>query len=751
MPPQVVHRLSHHEGKSRHSRVENRHQDDPHEWLLEHFADSPVCDSHRSSAAPEEPPQTPYISDGSPQPPVEKDSPKPPVSPPSKRAKRPKKKVPSPSRSPTPTALLEQELDGISAEHDEVDIPHAPRSPRSDADTDFGFEFDLAAGAAPDRDVDPDISMGNELDDELLSLVDDQPRHSHSHSHSYHAPSTKASRMSTATTRHEKPASVRDSVAKTSVAAAIPPPPPAPILLTAVSPSLTSPTTQADKPVASQTLSKREKAKVEGLSASMKNKEPAPKAQEKAQEKPKPKPKPRPVAKPKVKVTGEKDNTAGSSGRLTPSSSGTVAKGKGKKSAAVNAAVVAKRGISAATGPSRSRSASEMPMPAEPQPKVKPPPPPQHEEEEASEEEAVDDKLYCICKTSYDEDKVMIACDRCDEWYHTQCLNINDLEVDLIDQFVCPPCVMANPNLPLKTTYKARCLAGLKHPHPSSPDACHKPARGAFSKFCSDECGIAYMQRRIEGWGGSHAVLWASVKDTKQREGVVVKVQVLGSPDEVPQEEKRPGATVGHLIQEAHEVQQPTKTQRDRKISRLQAQLDKLAPKREEVKRDLEVILWREKLLHLATVRADSLRNECGWDQRLCMDDEDYADYGGVVLESYEEGHAQSNGVDAMQVDATLEAGEWWCRGVKKCPRHAGWQKLRASEFDFDRKAKEEAISAMTAKEREIRGQLEDAISLPVRQMVISAPPLQLLNDHQPNGVKAKPNGTSGRKGKQKN
>ena len=24
----------------------------------------------------------------------------------------------------------------------------------------------------------------------------------------------------------------------------------------------------------------------------------------------------------------------------------------------------------------------------------------------------VDDKLYCICKTKYDEDRVMIACDR---------------------------------------------------------------------------------------------------------------------------------------------------------------------------------------------------------------------------------------------------------------------------------------------------------------------------------------------------
>ena len=91
--------------------------------------------------------------------------------------------------------------------------------------------------------------------------------------------------------------------------------------------------------------------------------------------------------------------------------------------------------------------------------------------------DAADDKLYCICKTSYDEDRVMIACDRCvsvslvplpqplpvaprlwlivwlttfvcavyccrcDEWYHTSCVNMPDLEVDLVDQFICPVCI----------------------------------------------------------------------------------------------------------------------------------------------------------------------------------------------------------------------------------------------------------------------------------------------------------------------
>lgn len=35
----------------------------------------------------------------------------------------------------------------------------------------------------------------------------------------------------------------------------------------------------------------------------------------------------------------------------------------------------------------------------------------QEEEEESDGHEG--DKLYCVCKTKYDEDRFMIACDRC--------------------------------------------------------------------------------------------------------------------------------------------------------------------------------------------------------------------------------------------------------------------------------------------------------------------------------------------------
>lgn len=55
---------------------------------------------------------------------------------------------------------------------------------------------------------------------------------------------------------------------------------------------------------------------------------------------------------------------------------------------------------------SRSRSTSAMPGGSAGPDDVKSE---KQEEEETSEE---DDKLYCVCKTKYDEDKFMIACDR---------------------------------------------------------------------------------------------------------------------------------------------------------------------------------------------------------------------------------------------------------------------------------------------------------------------------------------------------
>ena len=160
-------------------------------------------------------------------------------------------------------------------------------------------------------------------------------------------------------------------------------------------------------------------------------------------------------------------------------------------------------------------------------------------------------------------------------------------------------------------------------------------------------------------------MLWASVRDTKQREGVILKVQVFEGPNGT--------LSKGHPVQEACEVQRPSKTQRERLIVRLQKELAKIEPKREQLKQELEVLSWREKLLALAIERGERVK-ECGWDQRLCFDEEEYAEFSAGVLESYQEASAgvhNSEGDDGMEVDGSgVEEGEWWCRGKRKCERH---------------------------------------------------------------------------------
>jgi hypothetical protein len=361
------------------------------------------------------------------------------------------------------------------------------------------------------------------------------------------------------------------------------------------------------------------------------------------------------------------------------------------------------------------------------------------EAEPEGEVEEVEDKLYCVCKTGYDDERVMIACDRCDEWYHTSCVHMPDLEVDLVDQFICPICVERNPHLDLRTTWKRRCLNGLRQRDPNSPDACYKPARGAFSKYCSDECGVQSMHMRISVWvenGGNRDRLWETVKNAERREGVVTSAHLL---DERSRQTTKAvdAATLG--------IVPPKITKADRELARLRARLETLVPKRETLKAELDVVAWREKVTELAIQHADTIE-QCGWDQRLCFGDEEVAEFGASVLESYEEGLNQTD------VDGTQEEAEWWCTGKKKCERHSGWQKLRMAEVEFDKEIKDQALQKLTKLEREIRKRVEDILDPQVHlgnaKMLEPSSP---LSRPTANGQsKHKPNGDLRKKGKKK-
>ncbi|KAI7898803.1 uncharacterized protein BX663DRAFT_523535 [Cokeromyces recurvatus] len=102
-----------------------------------------------------------------------------------------------------------------------------------------------------------------------------------------------------------------------------------------------------------------------------------------------------------------------------------------------------------------------------------------------------DSKLYCICRQPYDARRFMIACDRCDDWFHGECMGINEKESEFIDLYFCKAC---SDVIGKKTSWKPKC---------SNP-ACYKAARigsnllGYLSKYCSDSCGLQVARARLE-------------------------------------------------------------------------------------------------------------------------------------------------------------------------------------------------------------------------------------------------------------
>lgn len=629
-------------------------------------------------------------------------------------------KPPSRKSSPsTPTRALEEVLDdAISVKEEAVTV----------ADTDVDRDIEGALGLDEPAPV-PAVNSFD-VEDELLSLVDDHkdqkpasaPRSPEAHRRKQdHSPAQAPFKApSTPAPSHKRSAS-RNALPSAPMPEHELMPPPSIMRSSSGSKDKTA---AADR---SKSSSKKEEPAKSDVTTG-----PSLQAKKKSASKPKAPPKPKKTAsgtkaKSRVKVLQDEDASSAPvrSKKASPSTGGAKSRAKsGSVARSRSTSVLPIRLGSAAPDPETIRKEDEDVQ----------------EDEEDFADKADDDKLYCICKTKYDEDKVMIACDRCDEWYHTLCVNMPDLEIDLVDTFICPPCVENNPQLSLETTYKRRCFAGLQHPSPSSPSACHKPARGALSKYCSDECGVKYMQQRIDAWtakGGSTRLLWDSVKNAERREGVVVQADRLSLLQYDPT-----GASV--LAAECS-------VKHDREVERLRSRLDRVMKTREQLKKEMEVVIWRQKLVELASDRANRV-DECGWDQRLCFDDEEWAEFGAGVLESYEESQEDvDQTVNGMQVDGPVaEHGEWWCKGKKKCDRHAGWQKLRIAEVDFEKETKEATIAKLTTQERELRKRIEDILE--PKDTKMSKMPLKPSNTKPAvNGHSSvKVNGDAGRKGKKR-
>ena len=49
-------------------------------------------------------------------------------------------------------------------------------------------------------------------------------------------------------------------------------------------------------------------------------------------------------------------------------------------------------------------------------------------------------ELFCVCQKPYNPAFTMICCDICESWYHGKCVGLTSVQVDAIEEYVCPNC-----------------------------------------------------------------------------------------------------------------------------------------------------------------------------------------------------------------------------------------------------------------------------------------------------------------------
>ncbi|PRP73474.1 cpG-binding protein-like [Planoprotostelium fungivorum] len=129
-------------------------------------------------------------------------------------------------------------------------------------------------------------------------------------------------------------------------------------------------------------------------------------------------------------------------------------------------------------------------------------------EEESSSEDSdsssseEDTTPYCFCRKP-DHGKFMIACDRCDEWFHGECVGITKEAANRIKNWLCRNCSPTS-DPPMKMGKPI-----IFHMHsPSTEDkkkvkkcrwflCIRDPKQG--SKYCCDECGILNARENLRG------------------------------------------------------------------------------------------------------------------------------------------------------------------------------------------------------------------------------------------------------------
>ncbi|GAA6033659.1 hypothetical protein JCM8097_004370 [Rhodosporidiobolus ruineniae] len=356
-------------------------------------------------------------------------------------------------------------------------------------------------------------------------------------------------------------------------------------------------------------------------------------------------------------------------------------------------------------------------------------------QEEDDDDEEKDDRLYCVCRELYDPERLMIACDKCEEWYHVDCVGIAEDAVELVDLFICPKCQATSLD---RTTWKSPC----QRPH------CRAPAV-PLSKYCSDYCGVYVASSRLAllqiATSVAPEAFYPSVRSATRKDSAVTDQQAEGADArlflsmearrakqaaEWAREDAAFERTRAGLVARLAETEQRQSRLRDRvRLAELRVAYLRVAVKRWEALCQATADEMQQAGIDLdqavaagggrkrdrrskkkGPVAATSLPDaQCGLDVRLVYDEQQWAAWvadggpegGRTILEAQEGGEEEKVAAMALEM-----LGGVCLETRKRCERHQGWQKVREADFQVEKAVLQRRLDRLATTSHTLSDQL---------------------------------------------
>ncbi|KAI8060242.1 hypothetical protein BC940DRAFT_323407 [Gongronella butleri] len=307
-------------------------------------------------------------------------------------------------------------------------------------------------------------------------------------------------------------------------------------------------------------------------------------------------------------------------------------------------------------------------------------------------------KLYCVCQKPYDAKRTMIACDHCDQWFHCQCLQLDEKQVNFIDMYFCEKC---SEETGRKTSWKEQCHNPL-----CSKAARHGKLKSAhMSKYCSDACGMQVAQQTLALANQKRLAQQQQQQQQQQEQGDDKKVEKDDKDDKDGFKQSLKHLSKTRLSQYAD--------MEDRH------RLMRIRQERARAIATVNMVDMKRQFLQALVASMDKENRgaeHCGFDSRLQWDDDvwcrvqkiDTNDLSLVFDDNASK--KDDNGIKQEEkgTDAPVNAQNssipppWTlCQRPKRCQRHHDWIKLKTNEIDQEREEQLQILSVLT-REREV-------------------------------------------------